>query len=145
VVVQRPDRPRRPFSLRLRDDGLKALQEEAARYRTAPRTLAQEILEEGLRMRRFPGIAFADRGGRRRAVLSRRPRLQVGQVMDVVLAGDPLSEVAEALDLTVREVEEAIDYYRAFRSEIDREREDDRTEAEQAEREWRERQSVVRR
>lgn len=96
-------------------------------------------------MRRFPGITFADRGGRRRTVLARRPRLQVGQVMDVVEAGGSLAEAAESLNLTLRELEQSVDYYRAFRAEIDAERERDRSEAEQAEREWRARESVLRR
>jgi len=134
---------RRPFSLRLADDGIRSLQEEAARYRVAPRTLAQELLEEGLRMRRYPAIAFADRGGRRRAVFARFPRLRVAQAIETARASASLAEAGDYLAVPVADLEQAIDYYRAHRDEIDRELDLDRTESERAEEAWRARSTFA--
>lgn len=134
---------RRPFSLRLADDGIRSLREEAARYRVAPRTLAQELVEEGLRMRRYPAITFADRGGRRRAVFARFPRLQVGWAIETARDSASLAEAADYLAVPLSDMEQVIDYYRAHRNEIDREVELDREEAERAEEAWRARSTFA--
>lgn len=132
--------PTQPFSLRLSDERRRALEEEAGRYRVAPRTLAQELIDEGLRMRRFPSLMFALRGPRRAAVFARAPRLRVSQAMETVRDSVSLQEAAEDLVLTVSELEQAVAYYRAYQDEIDREIEEDRRYSEAAEREWLERQ-----
>ncbi|HET8568683.1 MAG TPA: hypothetical protein VFM93_06830 [Candidatus Limnocylindria bacterium] len=138
----RPDTTRaKPYSLRLSDAGIRALSEEAARTRLAPRTLAQELIEEGLRMRRFPAIAFSVRGGRRAAVFARAPRLRVGSAIETIEASSSLEEAAEDLYLSVSELEQALDYYRSYRGEIDAENAGHREAAEAAYREWLDRSS----
>lgn len=133
-----------PFSLRLSDERRRALEEEAGRYRVAPRTLAQELIDEGLRMRRFPSLTFAVRGPRRAAVFARAPRLRVSQAIETVQGSASLEEAAEYLALSVREVEQAVAYYNAFRDEIDRELAEDRVYSERAEREWLDAQATLR-
>lgn len=111
----------KPYSLRLGSDTLRRLAEEAARRRMPGRTLAQELVEEGLRMRRHPSITFVERGSGRRASLLRRPRLRVANVIETVRLSRNLEEAAEYLDLTVGEVEEILTYYAEYRDEIDEE------------------------
>lgn len=95
-------------------------------------------------MRRFPAISFALRGSRRAAVFAGAPRLRVSQAIETVQASASLEEAAEYLGLAVREVEQAVGYYHAFREEINRELAEDRAYAERAEREWLEGQSTTR-
>lgn len=136
--------PTQPFSLRLSDERRRALEEEAGRYRVAPRTLAQELIDEGLRMRRFPSLTFAVRGPRRAVVFARAPRLRVSQAIETVRDSESVEEAAESLALSIPEVEQAVAYYNAFREEIDRELAEDRAYSERAEREWLEAQSTTR-
>lgn len=133
----------RPYSLRLKEPTLRALAEEAGRLRLAPRTLAQELVEEGLRVRRHPTIAFVDRAAGRRAAVARRPRLSVAQVIQTVRASTDLREAGEYLDLTVTEIERILDYYAEFREEIDTEIERRMEIADREERLFRERERLV--
>jgi len=94
-------------------------------------------------MRRYPAIAFADRGGRRRAVFARFPRLQVAQAIETTRASASLAEASDYLAVAVADLEQAVDYYRAHRDEIDREIDLDRTEAERAEEAWRARSTFA--
>lgn len=106
--------------MRLRGPTLRELQEEATRYRTPPRTLAEEMIEEGVKMRRHPGIVFSERGsGRRDAVLVGRPRLSVWQVIGVVRGSDSLAEAADHLSLDIGSVERAVVYYKDHPQEIE--------------------------
>lgn len=111
----------KPYSLRLGSRTLRRLAEEAERRRMPGRTLAQELVEEGLRMRRHPSITFVERGSGRRASLLRRPRLRVANVIETVRLSANLEEAAEYLDLTRAEVERVLDYYNEFRDEVDKE------------------------
>ncbi len=108
------------FSIRVKDSTVRALREQAARYRTVPRTLAEQMVEEGVRMRRHPGIVFVERGsGRRDAVLVARPRLSVWQIMEAVNAGTSIPAAASYLSLDVPAVERALAYYKEHPAEID--------------------------
>jgi len=99
---------------------VRALQEQAARYQTAPRTLAEQMVEEGIRMRRHPGIVFVERGtGRRDAALAARPRLSVWHVVEAVTGSTSVSAAASYLSLHVAEVERALAYYKDQPEEID--------------------------
>ncbi len=107
------------FSIRVKDSTVRALREQAARYQTAPRTLAEQMVEEGIRMRRHPGIVFVERGtGRRDAVLAARPRLSVWQIVEAVRGSTSVSAAASYLSLDVAEVERALAYYKAQPEEI---------------------------
>lgn len=109
------------FSIRVRGSTVRALQEQAARYRTAPRTLAEEMVEEGVRTRAHPGIVFMERaGGRRDAVLAARPRLGVWQIVRAVRASTSIKAAAEYLSLDMPSLERALAYYNDNPDEIER-------------------------
>lgn len=98
------------FSMRAATGTLRALAEEARRYRMPPRTLAEEILEEGVKMRRHPGIVFVERGGGRAAVLAGRPRLSVWQVVETVRANRTRAAAAKWLSVDEASIDRAMSY-----------------------------------
>lgn len=98
------------FTMRARRGSLRALAEEARRYHVPPRTLAESILEEGLRMRRYPGIVFVDRGGGRDAVLAGHPRLSVWQVVLATRASRSRAAAARELSIDLPTLQRALAY-----------------------------------
>ncbi len=135
----------KPYSLRLDDRTVRLLAEEADRRGVAPRTLAQDLVDEGLRIRRHPIVRFVDRAAGRRACLVRRPRLSVANVIQTVRASTDLDEAAEYLDLPRAEIDQVLGYYAEFTDEIDAEIRRVEEYAEREERLWRERQRVLER
>lgn len=109
------------------------------------RTLAQELVDEGLRMRRHPIVRFVDRAASRRACLARRPRLAVADVIETVRVSADLGEAAQHLDLRPSELDEVLEYYSEFRDEIDAEIARMREIADREHRSWRERQRLLER
>lgn len=107
------------FSMRAARSALRMLEEEARRYHVAPRTLAESILDEGLRMRRHPGIVFVDRGGGRDAVLAGRPRLSVWQVVQAAHGARSRAVAARTLGIDPPELERALAYAAEYPDEID--------------------------
>lgn len=120
--MKRPALERRHvFSIRMKGSTVRALHEEALRYQTAPRTLAEQMVEEGVRMRRHPGIVFVERaGGRRDAALAARPRLSVWQIAQTARASTSAAVAAKYLSLDVPAVERALAYATEHADEIDR-------------------------
>ncbi len=137
--------PAKPYSLRLDPTTIRRLSEEAGRIGVPARTLAQDLVEEGIRMRRHPGIAFIDRAAGRRASLARRPRLAVAAVIETVQDSAGLDEAADSLSLDRREIDRVLAYYAEFREEVDAEIERRQEYADREERLWRERQSLFQR
>jgi len=136
--------PAKPYSLRLDPSTIRRLSEEAERLRVPARTLAQDLVEEGLRMRRHPGIFFVTRAaGGRYASLARRPRLKVSNVVETVQDSTGLDEAAGSLDLSRIELGQALGYYAEFRDEIDAEIAREEEYVDREERLWRERQGLV--
>lgn len=107
------------FTMRAGKRTLRALEEEARRYRLPPRTLAETILEEGVRMRRHPGITFVDRAGGRAAVLAGRPRLSVWQIVLTARASRSLASAARYLSVDVPSIQRALAYATEHSDEID--------------------------
>lgn len=107
------------FSMRAATRTLRALEEEARRYRMPPRTLAEDILEEGIKMRRHPGIVFIERGGGRDAVLAGRPRLSIWQIVQTVRANETRAAAAKWLSLDEASVERAMAYTQDYPEEIE--------------------------
>ena len=112
----------RPTSFRLSPEVLAALDGEAAAAGMTVSALVTELLEEGLRVRRFPGVVFRDGPAGRRPGLGGGP--DVWEVIRDVAATPGRGEakirrVAAAAGLTVAQVRLAIDYYSAFPAEID--------------------------
>lgn len=112
----------RPTSFRLSSELLSRLEEEAAAGGVTVSALVSELLDEGLRVRRFPGVAFRDGPAGRRAGLVGGP--DVWEVIRDVLATAGRGEakvrrVAADAGLDPAQVRLAIDYYAAFPAEID--------------------------
>ncbi len=107
------------FTLRLRPGVGGRLQAYARRMGYTPRALAQRYVDEGLRRDEHPLVRFADGPAGRRAAL-------VGSGLDVwevvATVGDnenDLTQAAELLSISLALVQAAIDYYGAFKDEID--------------------------
>lgn len=98
---------------------IRALAEEARRYRVPPRSLAEEILQEGIRMRRHPGIVFVERPGGRDAVLAGRPRLSVWEIVETVRQSSSMEAAARTLSLDLGSLERALAYANEYAGEID--------------------------
>jgi hypothetical protein len=136
-----------PLSVRFHDkavaDRLKS--EAVARDRSAS-ALAEELIDEGLRMRRHPLIAFRDGPTGRRAALGDGP--DVWEVIDGIVGGDvPADErVARAVELfglRPEQVEAALTYYAEFTDEVDDRIARNRAAADEAEALWRRHQDLL--
>ena len=113
----------RPTSLRLPEAVRTRLDDESRRIASAPSSLAVVLIDEGLKMRRFPGIVFRDGPTGRRAGLATGP-----DVWEIVrdlkrhsagAGGDPVSTVAEETGLAPELIGLAADYYATFPDEVD--------------------------
>ncbi len=105
-------------SFRLPPDMVKRLDVRAAMQGTTRTSLAEQYLEEGLRLVEHPGIRFADGPAGRRAAVVGGP--DVWEIVMVLKAnaGD-VHEVASLLNLPATRVQIALDYYLTYTEEID--------------------------
>lgn len=112
----------RPTSFRLPSDLLTRLEEEAAASEATVSALVVELLDEGLKVRRFPGVVFRDGPAGRRAGLVGGP--DIWEVIRDVRATPGRGEakvrrVAADAGLSESGVRLAIDFYAAYPEEID--------------------------
>lgn len=107
------------FSMRASKNTLRRLEEEARRYGVPPRTLAERMIEEGVRIRRHPGIVFIERGGGRDAVLAGRPRLSIWQVVQTVRANKTRAAAAKWLSLDEASIDRAMAYAQDYPEEVE--------------------------
>lgn len=112
----------RPTSFRLSSDVLSRLEGEAAAAGMTVSALVSELLDEGLRVRRFPGVVFRDGPAGRRAGLVGGP--DVWEVIRDVVATAGRGEakirrVAADAGLSSAQVHLAVDYYATFPAEVD--------------------------
>ena len=112
----------RPTSFRLPTDVLSRLEGEAAATGMTVSALVAELLDEGLRVRRFPGVVFREGPAGRRAGLVGGP--DVWEVIRDVAAAPGRGEakirrVAAAAQLSAAQVRLAVDYDAAFPAEVD--------------------------
>lgn len=107
------------FSMRASKNTLRRLEEEARRYGVPPRTLAERMIEEGVKMRRHPGIVFIERGGGRAAVLAGRPRLSIWQIVQTVRANKTRAAAARWLSLDEASIDRAMAYANEYPEEIE--------------------------
>ena len=112
----------RPTSFRLPEDLLDRLEAESRSERTSITQLVAVLLEEGLRIRKFPGIVYRTGPAGRRAGLVGGP--DVWEVVrDLAYAPgrgmDRVENLAAETDLSVASVLLAADFYAAFPDEID--------------------------
>lgn len=119
-----------PLSLRLQGDALQRLWFQAKLAGMPPRTLAQRMLEEALRMAEHPEIRFTTGPAGRRATL-RGCGLDVWEVVQVLRANsNDAAEVAASLEVPQHWIEACVAYYGAHPEEIDERLELERLEGE---------------
>jgi uncharacterized protein (DUF433 family) len=130
------------FSLRLHPSTVRRLVAQARR-RGVPKTrVAEQYLEEAVRMNDHPGIVFRDGAGGRRAALAGH-RLDVWQVVETIgQEGGDVAAAAEYLGISLGLVGAAVGYYADYRDEIDGWIERNAAMARDAEEAWRRRQSA---
>jgi uncharacterized protein (DUF433 family) len=86
---------------------------------TTRTSLAEQFLEEGLRLVEHPGIAFADGPAGRRATIA-GTGLDVWQVVETIRAnGGSLADAATYHGLSISRIHVAARYYAAYPFEID--------------------------
>jgi uncharacterized protein (DUF433 family) len=111
-------------SFRLSADTMRLLDERADELSESRNSLTQRLLDEGLHTDRHPLVYFREGGaGQRRPALV-GTRLYVWQVLDTVRASEgSVSNAAEYLGLSERQVQAAIDYCAEFAEEVGAQRE----------------------
>jgi len=136
-----------PVSVRFHDprvaDQLKA---EAVARSASTSSLAEELIDEGLRVRRHPLVSFRDGPAGRRAHVHGGP--DVWEVIEGLVGGDvpPANRIARAVEvfgLRRELVEAALAYYAEFTEEIDTQVDANRRVAEEAEEQWRRQQDLL--
>jgi hypothetical protein len=136
-----------PVSIRFRRADVAArLKAEARARNVSLSALAEELIEEGLRTRRHPIIAFRD------GASGRRPGLIGGPDVWEVIAGlvngdvppeDRIIRAAEHLGLSRQQIEAVLDYYADFTAETDEEIAENVAAADELEANWRRRQDLL--
>jgi hypothetical protein len=112
----------RPTSFRLPEDLLQRLDAEASATGTSTTALVATLLDEGLKVRRFPGVVYRSGPAGRRAALVAGP--DVWEIVRAVRStpgkgNQRLRRVAEETGLAVDQIQLAVDFYAAFPDEID--------------------------
>jgi hypothetical protein len=129
-----------PVSVRFREPNVAArLKAEAEASARSASALAEELIDEGLRMRRHPLVVFRSGPAGRRAGIVGGP--DVWEVVEGVVGGDvaPSKRVQRAVDVfgqRPEQVDAALAYYAEFTDEIDAQIEANRAAAEEAEELW---------
>lgn len=131
----------RQFSARLGAGVVERLERRTARSGMTKSRLAERYIDEGLRMDDHPGIVFRDGPTGRRAGLAAGP--DVWEVIGALRASDlegpaAIQETAETSSLSVRQVQDAIAYYREYPEDVDARVRRNLDEADEDERRWRE-------
>lgn len=115
--VARPER-RVLTTMRLRQSLRRDLEAAAARNRRSVADVAQELLEEALRMRQCPGIYFADEPSGRTAKIG-GTGLGVWEVVRDVGKGQDVERIRAAFpQLSQAQVTAALMYFARYRDEV---------------------------
>ena len=136
-----------PLSVRFhRSDVLERLKVEASSRSVSISALAEELIEEGLRLRRHPLIVFRDGASGRRAGLVDGP--DVWEVIGGIVGGDvPVVDRVERavslFGLGPERVTAAREYYAAYPEEINGAIAANIAAAEESEEIWRHRQQLL--
>ncbi|PZS17670.1 MAG: CopG family transcriptional regulator [Acidimicrobiales bacterium] len=136
-----------PISIRFRDDRIvDRLKAEAGARGHSTSAMAEELIDEGLRVRRHPLVTFRDGPSGRRAALVGGP--DVWEAISGVVGGDvPGSErVERAIELFCfrrEQVQAALAYYAEFTEEIDAQVTTNLAVADEAEDLWRRQQDLL--
>ena len=135
------------LSVRVDDDLLQRLEDECRKSGQSRSALAKQLLEEGLRMQRHPGIVF------RPGATGRRPALAGGPAVWVVARifrewegppGEMTPFIMDSLEITAQQVSVAAGYYAEYRDEIDDWLDRLDEEADRAKAEWMRQRAILR-
>lgn len=130
------------LSVRVDEEVLERLDSESRRIGRSRSWLAKQLLDEGLRMERHPGIVFRTGPAGRRAGLMSGP--DVWEVVRAAVGDENTREdVAERMGLTYEQVGVALRYYAEHRDEIASWIRMVDEEAERAEADWRREQELL--
>jgi hypothetical protein len=113
---------RSPASFRLPEDLLERIDQEAAERGTTATALVTTLLDEGLKTRRFPGIAYRDGpAGRRSGVIGGPDVWEIVRALKSTSGRGErkLQRLALELELPRHLLATALDFYTAFPEEID--------------------------
>ena len=131
------------FSLRLHPATVRRLVAHARRRGIPKTSIAEQYLEEAIRMADHPGIVFRDGAAGRRAALAGH-RLDVWQVVETVRGeGGDVNAAAGYFGISPGLVGAAVGYYADYRDEVDAWIESNAAMAEEAEAAWRRRQAAL--
>ena len=124
------------------------LREVARRQRVALSTLAERLIDEGLRSEAHPMVIFRPGAGGRRPVLVGGP--EVADVIGAIVGGDVLADerrdrAAELLGMPVALVDAALAYYADFTDEVDGLLAEREGRAEEMEAAWRRQRALLER
>ena len=134
-------------SIRFSDEPLhQRLKGSAYRHKIGVSTLAERLIDEGLRMEAHPMVIFRDGPAGRRPQLVGGP--EVSDVIGAIVAGDVppdqrRSRAAELLGLSEPLVDAALAYYADFSDEVDAELQLRRDLASTTEAAWRRQQELL--
>lgn len=109
-------------SFRLREGLVERIAARARAEGVSQTELVSSLLDEGLKVRSFPGIVYRDGPTGRRAALAAGPDVWevIGAIRHATGSGErKVRNVAEMLSLDERWVRVAIEFYSAFPDEID--------------------------
>jgi uncharacterized protein (DUF433 family) len=138
-VVERKEH----FSLRLHPSTVRRLIAQGRRRGVPKTSVAEQYLEEAVRMADHPGIVFRDGAAGRRAALAGH-RLDVWQVMETVRQeGGDVDAAASYLSISPGLVGAAVGYYADYRDEVEEWIDRNNAMAEEAEAAWRRRQAAL--
>ena len=109
-----------PVSVRLDKDTLEQVRELSQRTDRTVGQILSTLVNEGVRMRRCPGIVFADGPTGRRATVA-GSGIDVWEVIRVLKTCKDRRRLARALpQLSPRQLDAALAYYTCYPDEIDR-------------------------
>lgn len=123
-------------SIRFSDEPLhQKLKASARRRHVAVSTLAERLIDEGLRMEAHPSVVYRDGPSGRRPALVAGPEVAdvIGAMIDV---DERRSRAAQLLNITEASVDAALAYYADYTTEIDAELSGRAQAAEAAEASW---------
>jgi uncharacterized protein (DUF433 family) len=111
----------RPFTVRLKPEVERRLEEEARRARRPKTVMLEALADEALRTRRFPGIGFVGPEHDRRAYLS-GTGLEVWEVVELYrdYGEEGRRLMLESHPISERQLEVVLAYHRVYAGEIDR-------------------------
>lgn len=118
----------------------------ASARRQAISTLAERLIDEGLRMDAHPGVVFREGPTGRRAALAGGP--EVADVIGTIVGGDvPVDKrrtrAAAMLAISLAMVDTALAYYADYTTEIDTALAERARDADEAEAAWTRRQALL--